>query len=272
MRYLALLCLAAALPLTAQHEQDGKKASHPSIGDPKAIAAGQKLFANGCGACHGAEGQGGRGPNLRDRVFWHPLDEDTLYNAIQKGIGGAMPAANLPEDQAWQVVAFVKSLTSPAVENNIPGDVKAGETLFWGSAGCAGCHRIAGRGGALGPDLTNVGGTRAAVSIREAIVDPDADGAPNYRAVTTVMKDGKTFKGVARNRDNYSLQLQDAQGNLHLIRVGDVKEMSISKGSPMPKDYAKRLSKTDIQNVVAYLSRQSVRPVERAASKAADNN
>jgi cytochrome c oxidase cbb3-type subunit III len=266
MRKFAVLCLAAVLPLAAQHEKEGKKSRHPFIGDQKAIDAGQKIFANGCGACHGAEGQGGRGPNLRSRVMWHPLDDETLYNAIQKGIGGAMPPANLPEDQAWQVVAFVRSLTSPAIENKVSGDAKAGEQLFWGTAGCSGCHRIGGRGGAMGPDLSNIGGMQSATMIRESIVDPDADGAPGHRAVTAVMKDGRTLKGVARNRTNYSMQVLDAQGNLHLVQMADVTALTIGRGSPMPKDYAKRLSRQDLQNIVAYLSRQSTRPVADAKS------
>ena len=71
MRVIALVCLAVALPLAAQNEKD--KPKNPAIGDPQAIEAGRKLFAAGCAACHGAEGQGGRGPNLYEQVFWHPL-------------------------------------------------------------------------------------------------------------------------------------------------------------------------------------------------------
>jgi cytochrome c oxidase cbb3-type subunit 3 len=262
---LFLAALAAVLPLAAQHEKDGEKKKHPFIGDPKAIEAGRKLFVAGCAACHGAEGEGGRGPNLREAVFWHPLDEDTLYKSIQKGIpGGGMPAANLPEDQAWQVVAFVRSLTAPAIENDAPGDPQSGEALFWGKAGCASCHRIRGRGGALGPDLSNAGATRPLPKLREAIVDPDADGAPGYRAATVVLRNGRTLRGVARNRTNYSLQLQDAEGELHLLSAADISEMILSKGSPMPKDFSKRLTAQEIEDIVAYLSRQSTRPVEAA--------
>lgn len=38
-------------------------------GDPARLASGQRLYAQHCIACHGAEGLGGVGPNLRDR-FW----------------------------------------------------------------------------------------------------------------------------------------------------------------------------------------------------------
>ena len=102
MRIIGAFCLAA-LPLLAQHEGDKKK---QFIGDPKAIEAGHILFASGCAACHGSEGQGGRGPNLREKVYWHPTDDEAIYRTVEKGIpAGGMPAANLPEDQIWQVVA-----------------------------------------------------------------------------------------------------------------------------------------------------------------------
>ena len=64
-----------------------------------------------------------------------------------------VPLATLGEVyETWQVVAFVRSLTAPAIENVAPGNPSAGQELFWGKAGCTGCHAIQGRGGKLGPD------------------------------------------------------------------------------------------------------------------------
>src|SRR5256885_1904471 len=193
MRTLTAFCLAATLPLFGQHEKEVDKTKF--IGDLKAIEAGRTLFATGCAACHGADGRGGRGPNLRERVFWHPVDDDTLYRAIQKGIAGGMPPANLPEDQAWQVVAFVRSLTAPAVENVAAGDPKAGAELFWGKAGCSGCHGIHGKGGSLGPDLGNIGAMRALPQLRDSILDPDSEISPGYQSVAVSLRNGKNLRG-----------------------------------------------------------------------------
>ncbi len=260
MRIYLAFCLAAALPLAAQHEQKVDKSKF--IGDLKAIEAGRALFANGCAACHGADGRGGRGPNLRERVFWHPVDDETLYKAIEKGVSGGMPPANLPEEQTWQVVAFVRSLTSPAFENKAPGDAKAGEELFWGKGGCGGCHRIQGRGGSLGPDLTNIGAMRALPQLHDSIVDPDSEISPGYDSVAVTLKNGSTLRGVARNRTNYSLQFQDKDGNLRLLSMDEVSRILLTKGSTMPKDLAQRFDRAAIDNLVAYLSRQSLRPAE----------
>lgn len=263
MRLALLVLLLAALPLFGQHEAAGEASKHPFIGDPIAIEAGAKLFASGCGACHGADGQGGRGPNLRQRGSWHPLDDKAMYKTVKQGIGAVMPASNMPENETWQVVAFVTSLTAPAIETAINGNVENGRVLFAGKGGCMNCHAINNQGGKMGPDLSNLASVRPILAIREAIIDPDADGSIGYHAVSVNLKNGKTLKGVARNRSNYSLQLQDREGNLHLINMADVTEMTLSKGSPMPKDYGKRFSASELDDLVAYLSRQSLRPFEK---------
>jgi mono/diheme cytochrome c family protein len=58
-------------------------------------------------------------------------------------------------------------------------------------AGCTGCHKISGEGGAIGPDLTHVGSRLSANLIRESILLPDAKTAKGYEKFKGVMP--KTF-------------------------------------------------------------------------------
>jgi len=253
--------LIAAIPLAAQHGRYLNESRHPSIGKPEAIAAGAKLFSASCTGCHGPDGSGGaRGPNLVQRALWHPLADEAIFNAIRKGIPGTdMPPTNLTDDQTWNLVAFIHALTGPASEQTIPGDPSAGKQVY-ASSGCAGCHAIRGEGALLAPDLSNIGGSRPLPVIREAILEPSKDlFYLGSEAVSVTLKNGRKLEGTARNRSNYSLQLIDKAGNLHLLRMNDVKEMAIRATSPMPGDYAKRLSKDQLRDLLAYLAAQSTR-------------
>ncbi|MBM3755188.1 MAG: c-type cytochrome [Acidobacteria bacterium] len=261
MRAIAIALLA--LPLLAQHGRYLSDSHHPSIGKPEAIAAGAKLFMGSCAGCHGPDGGGGaRGPNLVRRSLWHPLSDDAIFQVIRKGVPNAgMPPTALADDQTWNLVAFIHSLTGPASANAVPGDAASGKAVFWGAkAGCANCHSIRGQGGHTAPDLSNVGGGRPLAVIREAIVEPAKDlYYLGNEAATVVMKNGRTLQGVAKNRSNYSVQLIDTKGVLHLIRMNDVKQLTLSASTPMPTDYAKRLSTTELRDLLAYLSAQDVR-------------
>ena len=231
--------------------------------------AGAKLYSTSCAGCHGPDGSGGRGPNLVSRALWHPLTDEAIFNAIRNGVPGAdMPPTKLPDDQTWNLVAFVHSLTGPASENNVPGNVEAGKQVFWGSkAGCSNCHSIRGEGTRMGPDLTNIGSP-----------------APgDYQRVDCHAVQGSVVSWQGR-RDHPAQEWQDDRryrtqsqqlfapghgltGALHLISMTDVKEIKVSDHSPMPDDYAKRLSRDEMRDLLAYLSRQTARTPESIAAK-----
>ena len=117
----------------------------------------------------------------------------------------------------------------------------------------------------MGPDLTNLGASHPLALIREAIVEPSKGlYMLGQEAVTVTLKSGKKIQGIARNRDNYSLQLIDRDGGLHLISMQDVTQLEISTRSPMPEDYAKRLTNQELEDLLAFLARQSVRPFGQA--------
>jgi cytochrome c oxidase cbb3-type subunit III len=269
MRALAFALLT--VPLVAQHGRYLSDSKHPAIGSPQAIAAGAKLFMGSCAGCHGPDGGGGaRGPNLVRRSLWHPLSDDAIFQVIREGVPGTdMPPTKLSDEQTWNLVAFIHALTGPASTNHVPGDPAVGQTVFWGGkAGCSNCHAIRGKGGPMGPDLSNVGGSRPLAVIREAIVEPAKDlYYLGNEAATIELKNGRTLRGVAKNRSNYSIQLVETTGILHLISMNDVKLLTLSASTPMPTDYATRLSKDELRDLLAYLAAQDLRAEERKGSK-----
>jgi len=263
----SLIGFLFATSLMAQHGLYLNESRNPAIGDPKAIAAGAKLWATSCAGCHGPDGSGGRGPNLVKRAVWHPLSDETIFKTIREGAPGTdMPPTNLSEDETWRLVAFVKAQTGPASENNVPGDPDAGRIVYEAAkAACANCHSIRGVGGRMAPDLSDIGGSRPLLLIREAILEPSKS-LTRYgqEGMTVKLKNGRQVEGVARNRNNYSIQLLDRKGDLHLISMLDVEQLTISARSPMPGDYGQRLTKQELQDLLAYLSRLTVRATAAA--------
>ncbi len=84
---------------------------YSSIAD---ITAGAEAFKTTCSACHGVDGRGRESaPSLVGRALAHGDSDWAMYRTIRFGIDGtAMRPHDLPLKTAWQLVAFVHSLTT----------------------------------------------------------------------------------------------------------------------------------------------------------------
>jgi cytochrome c oxidase cbb3-type subunit 3 len=240
----------------------GQALTNPFAGNAQAAADGSKLFAQSCAPCHGRDGTGGQGqaegmrpPDLTRGVFKAGRQDSDLFRVVSQGVRGTeMPSfASLGNDQIWRLITFVKSLSSVAPV--LAGDPKAGETLFWGKGNCGSCHQVGTRGTRLGPDLTR-GGRRSNVkSLRESIVDPNADITPGFAIITVETRDHQKISGLERWLDNFSARLIDQSGNERTYLRDDVISIDREMRSTMPGDYGKMFSAADIDNLVAYIQK-----------------
>ena len=100
------------------------------------VESGKRLFEARCGLCHGADGAGGeRGPNIVDARRGRVPIERSLREVIRKGVPeGGMPAFRLPDDDMESILLFLGSLSAPAIDRTLPGDVAAGSAFFFGKA------------------------------------------------------------------------------------------------------------------------------------------
>ena len=223
--------------------------------DPASVEAGRQIYLGSCSGCHGATGEGSQGPSLLSGRASR-LPDRTLVSSIRNGLPGtSMPNFPMADEKILQVAAFVRSLTSPAIAAQVPGDAARGRQLFFGSAGCSGCHMILGRGGHPGPDLSNIGAERTVPQLRESLLKPSARIAEGYRGVTAVLASGAVIRGVARNHNNYSVEILDRAGKLHLLEQGRIAKLEFMDASIMPAVADAGLER----DLIAFLARQSVR-------------
>jgi putative heme-binding domain-containing protein len=245
----------------------GKELRNPVAGDAKAIQLGKAYFRTRCGPCHGIDARGGaQGPDLISGRRVHGDSDADVYRIVTQGIAGtSMPANDLPDAQVWAILAYLRA-QSAASHPPVPGDRARGKDLFFGRANCASCHMVNGQGGRLGPDLSRVGASRSIQYLTDSIREPSKDlseGLPQigaqapcpviYDTVTVVTGDGRRITGVARNEDNYSLQMMDVSGELHMFMKKDLQEVVHERKSLMPAYDESALSKAELQDLLAYL-------------------
>ncbi|HZS57040.1 MAG TPA: c-type cytochrome [Bryobacteraceae bacterium] len=268
MRFIFGLTLCAFVCL-GQADQDAHARKNPLGMQPAAIDAGRGQFVNACAACHGANAEGGRGPNLAESGRLRRMTDDQLFNTVRRGIpGGGMPAFPLPDNTIWQIAAFLRSLNTPAFLVPVAGDARAGSELYR-KAQCGSCHMIGGQGGFLGPDLTDIAASRTVKQLREAILKPGDKPLDGFAGVTVTLKSGERVTGIAKNYSDYSVDVLKADGSLHLLDISNIENIQFAAKSLMPDTYTHLFSSEDLQNLIAFLSRQTVRPDTRPDQKAA---
>jgi putative heme-binding domain-containing protein len=230
------------------------------------LAQGERLFQVHCAGCHGPKGEGGEGPTLATPTLVRAPTEESLVKVIAEGIPGTeMPRSRLDQEQIKQIAAFVRQLGQSPPER-VPGDPNRGQQLYLTKGGCAQCHALNGRGGALGPDLTEIGLRRGARYLRTALTDPEADvpksfgvfradaSIPeNFLQVRVVTKDGRRLTGARVNEDTFSIQFRDAAGRVHSFFKSELAELHKDWGKSSMPSYRDVFSKEELDDVVAYL-------------------
>jgi putative heme-binding domain-containing protein len=259
--------LAVALVVPQCTAAQGK---NPFAGDAKAAKLGESQFRINCAFCHGLGAQGGgRGPDLTRAQKKHGSTDEDLFHTINEGVPGtAMPAngttgqgVGMTAEEVWQVISYIRSVEKKATPL---GDAQRGDSLFHGSAGCATCHMVNGKGGRLGPELTSIGAARSVDSLIESVRNPSRRLAwgliestkefpQEYLSVMVVTASGEKFSGVVLNEDNFSLQMIDRREQIHLFEKDKLKSYETSRESLMPAYDSKTLSDNDLQDIVGYL-------------------
>jgi putative heme-binding domain-containing protein len=237
--------------VTDAHSQSHNSTTRPPIANT--ASAGKRAFAARCANCHGLDGRGGeRGPNIATSSGTQHLSDTELTHVISNGRPNAgMPAFRLAgKGEIQTLVAYLRILQGNGKSLSLAGNAQQGKAIFFGKADCGSCHMVAGEGGFLGPDLSSYAQSLSSNAIREAITDPRLARA---RVALATTSDGQTLKGLVRNEDNFSVQLQSEDGSFHLLLKSDLRELGYQLQPLMPTNYSEKLSRQELDDLVGYL-------------------
>ena len=134
------------------------------------------------------------------------------------------------------------------------GNRERGEAVF--QRVCASCHRVAGKGHAIGPDLEALTDTtREALMI--AVLDPNREVDARYLNYAVSLTDGRVMTGMIASETGNAITLkrQDDQSDTILrSQIDDLKNTGVSL---MPEGLERDVSPADLSDVVAYLQSPS---------------
>jgi putative heme-binding domain-containing protein len=216
----------------------------------------QRYFAwfNRAARHRGGHSFGGFLKNIRNEVIASLSDDE------KKQLADILAAEPQPEAEVIEPRAVVKQWTVnellPHVQTKLSGrDFERGRRMF-SQAACFKCHRFAGQGGIVGPDLTGAGRRFNDLNLLEALVEPSKVVSDQYEATTFILESGKAVTGRIVNLagDNYlvSENMLDP-GKLTPVSVNEIEESLPSKVSMMPNGLLDTLTQEEILDLVAYL-------------------
>ena len=151
----------------------------------------------------------------------------------------------------WIVTDAVK-----AVEHNLKGrNFKSGENLYHATA-CASCHRFAGFGSGIGPDLTGAANRYSLKDMMDNIIEPSKVISDQYGSTQFIMKDGSEIVGRIGTEENGIVHLMtnpfspDSNFDVKLSEVKEQKEWPVS---PMPQGLINSLNTDELSDLIAYI-------------------
>jgi len=142
----------------------------------------------------------------------------------------------------------------PALESLQSGrSFQAGKAAFT-DTGCLQCHRIAGEGGSVGPDLTAVGQRLKPREILESITLPSKTITAEYANAEIELNTGESHVGRVESESATALVLRIAAAEDPLqISKSTIRRRGLSPISNMPAGMLNTLEKDQILDLLAYL-------------------
>ncbi len=186
------------------------------------------------------------------------FDEPQLSQQLSSVWGNVREAA---EDKREAIARLKTRLTSAAL---MAADKGNGRRVF--NTACANCHRLYGRGGTVGPDLTG-SGRQNLDYLLDNLIDPSAVVSADFRMSVLTTTDGRVLNGIVLRQTDKTLTLHTAKEEVTVPRM-EIETLQPSTLSVMPDGLLETLSETQIDDLIAYLMypTQVALPAETSAA------
>jgi putative membrane-bound dehydrogenase-like protein len=197
-------------------------------------------------------------------VLLRMIDQDILKGDLRQQVitlAARHPDSNvrvlferfLPEDERPKRLG---SQVAPAEILALEGHVDRGREIFFKSsaAQCKNCHAVQGSGGAVGPDLSQIGRKYERAALLETILDPSKAIAPEYVAHLVETDSGLVYAGFIVEQNNKQLVLKDAQGKLIRLDHSEIEAQGPQPKSLMPELVLRDVTAQDAADLLAFLS------------------
>jgi putative heme-binding domain-containing protein len=146
----------------------------------------------------------------------------------------------------------LKELVAEVAEK---GDPARGEKVFRRPDQlCLKCHAIGGAGGQVGPDLSSIGATAQVDYLVESLLQPSKAIKENYHAILVTTTRGRQYTGIKVRQTPTALVLRNDQDQEVTIPLRSVESQTPSKVSLMPDGLTDTLTRTELVDLVAFLS------------------
>jgi putative heme-binding domain-containing protein len=188
-----------------------------------------------------------RGRGQMPPLVSHRVDERAV-TLMRQWIGTLKP--QLPVVKVWQMDDLLPGLDQLADGRSL----EAGQSAFR-TTGCVQCHKFAGDGGSVGPDLTGIEKRLAVPKLLESILQPSKEIADEYASYAIETDDGHVVAGrIERETDEVVVvrphSATEAPAEVLKSSIVERKRLSVSN---MPEGTVNVLEREQVLDLLAYL-------------------
>ena len=241
---------------------------------PDGEATGNKIMPLGTGSLDRAiiaaiERSGYNGPIGILNHTDHDAEARLLDNldGLRWLLNPSASAENFPKYRTWEGKApIAEPLTSWSVPERSAvrslvmnaqdhGQAARGVTVFASAkSACISCHKIGTMGGAVGPELTNIGKLRTPDQLAESFLYPNKHVEPIYQLFQLLTSDSEIVRGYRIHEDEKKITIRDpAKGTQRIFDQSEIEQVQPAP-SLMPDGLAEGMSPAQQADVIAFLT------------------